>query len=109
MRKSIAICGTNTMTLPTPAMTPSLSSSRSAPGGSAAFTMSWALTTPPSITPTMGSDHEKRASKTTYMTVAKTTKPDTRCKSRASSLSVKVRRCAEGRVTALSTTSSRNA
>jgi hypothetical protein len=106
MRNSIAICGTKTMTLPTPAMMPSFSRSRSEPGPSCCCTSSCAAPTPASISSVMGADHENSVSKTTYITATNTANPEKRCSSTASSLSVKVRFSSAGRVTLPATTPS---
>jgi hypothetical protein len=54
----------------------------------------------------MGADHENSVSKTTYITATNTAKPEMRCSSTASSLSVKVRFSLAGRVTLPATTPS---
>ena len=74
-RNSKPICGTNTTTLPTPAMMPLMIRSVSGPAGSVAAAAAWMPATPDSITAMAGSDQVKRAWNTTSMTTAKTALP----------------------------------
>ena len=74
-KDSIAICGTKTTTLPTPAMTPSAARSARFPSGRTALTAPCSHAVAVSMAPMNGSDHVNRASKTTAMTTAKTAMP----------------------------------
>ena len=74
-RNSIAICGTNTTTLPTPAMTPLTIRSSSGPAGRNAVTPDCSTTVADSMAPMNGSDQANSASNSSAMTTAKTPRP----------------------------------
>ena len=76
-RKSIAICGKKASTLPTPASTPSVSRSRSTPGGMAELSAPWAQLTPDSMTLISGSAAMKMAQKSSPIMGAKMNMPRT--------------------------------
>ena len=89
---SIAICGTNTTTLPTPAITPSTIRSASAPSGSSAATPDCSQPAADSMAPMNGSDQENSASNSSAMTAANAAMPYNLCVRMPSMRSVQVRR-----------------
>ena len=74
-RNSIAICGTNTTTLPTPAMTPLTIRSSSGPAGRNAVTPDCSTAVADSMAPMNGSDHVNNASNSSAITAANAAMP----------------------------------
>jgi hypothetical protein len=87
-RKSTAICGRNTTTLPTPASAPSTSRLRSSPAGNAARSSCPAASTSACIAAPSGGAQVNITWKTSVSNARKINGPHTRCNAMASTRSL---------------------